>query len=459
MRSWNSIFPLLAAVLLLMGMDRTYSQSDGYIPEVPEILPMPDLSDPLAPGPVVPVKPKNRDAEVVALSQYDVVWRPESQDAEIVEVPVDPDPIQSPYVPGALVPREKTQVSILGYHDFHPTKAPTRMRMKTADFRAQILQIKESGATVISLEDFMQWKNGTKTLPARCVLITLDDGWKSVYTDAYPIMKEYGYPFTLFLYTKYVNSGGASLTWDMIKEMMKNGASVGSHSVSHPYPSDYRRAKRAGAENYDAFIKKELAESKKILEENLGITVESFCYPGGYKPEEMYPLLKETGYKAAFDVLPGKTETDTSSLDLPRYMVLGDALGTFKGSLEWKGSDNTAGSGQSVLYGPVPRQIVAPKANSVQKLGLHPISINLSTVNNLNPNSVIMRVSGLGKVPGHYNNQTKTYTWVPNRLLRGVVTVQVSWMEYNVRNRTAPVEWKFKSSEYVEEPPPAGWIP
>ncbi len=50
-------------------------------------------------------------------------------------------------------------------------------------------------------------------------LITMDDGWKSTYTDAYPILKEFGYPFTVFLYTNYIDGGTSALTSKMIKEM------------------------------------------------------------------------------------------------------------------------------------------------------------------------------------------------------------------------------------------------
>lgn len=47
------------------------------------------------------------------------------------------------------------------------------------------------------MKEFLEWKLGDRQLPAKCVMITIDDGWKSVYTDAYPILKETGFPFTI----------------------------------------------------------------------------------------------------------------------------------------------------------------------------------------------------------------------------------------------------------------------
>lgn len=80
------------------------------------------------------------------------------------------------------------------------------MRMNTDVFRAQMQALKASGVPVISMKEFLEWKLGSRQLPAKCVMITIDDGWKSVYTDAYPILKETGFPFTVFPYTKFITA-------------------------------------------------------------------------------------------------------------------------------------------------------------------------------------------------------------------------------------------------------------
>ena len=97
-----------------------------------------------------------------------------------------------------LVPRDETRVAVLGYHNFSNSKRPTEMLMRTAEFCQQMQYIRDAGLAVISMQDFLEWRQGKRLLPARCVLITIDDGWKSVYTDAYPVLRAYGYPFTLF---------------------------------------------------------------------------------------------------------------------------------------------------------------------------------------------------------------------------------------------------------------------
>ena len=130
-------------------------------------------------------------------------------------------------------------------------------------------------------------KRREATSPKNRVLITFDDGWKSVYTDAFPILKEFGYPFTLFLYKNYVDGGGKALTTPMIQEMIKAGATIGSHSVSHPYPITVKSFRKKGPDAYDAFLRKEMGESKRFLESKFAVKVTTYSYPGGFFTEEM----------------------------------------------------------------------------------------------------------------------------------------------------------------------------
>ena len=109
-------------------------------------------------------------------------------------------------------PEAKTvRVSVLGYHEFTSGQKATDMRLPVSKFRKQLQEIKDNNLNVISLADFLAWKRGEKTIPDRSILITIDDGWKSVYTDAYPVLKEFGYPFTIYLYKNYVDGGGRAL--------------------------------------------------------------------------------------------------------------------------------------------------------------------------------------------------------------------------------------------------------
>ena len=176
----------------------------------------------------------------------------------------------------------------------------------------------------------MKWKSGEGTLPPQSFLITIDDGWKSVYTDAFPVLKELKFPFTIFLYKRYVDGGGRALTTPMIEEMLASGlCTIGSHSVDHPFPSKFRAAEKKGPEAYKAFLDEEFGDSKVFLEKKFGKPVPTYAYPGGYITDEMFPVAKEHGYKYLFSVNPGMTRLDSDDLVLPRYIILGNKDGIF----------------------------------------------------------------------------------------------------------------------------------
>lgn len=259
---------------------------------------------------------------------------PEMKDPVLTPRPVCPGPAAGPLVrkhPGAdwttrefphpVVPLSQTRVAVLGYHNFSNTKPVSDMLLRTSEFCQQMQYIQDAGLTVITMQDFLDWLSGSRCLPERCVLITIDDGWRSVYTDAFPVLKAYGYPFTLFLYTSYLSGKGYSMTPEMIREMLESGATVGSHSATHLYPSQWKRYDEASPE-YEAQLQQELPDSVVQLKSLFG-NCSTYCYPGGYHTEPMLRALKEQGVSAAFTVLEKKVTSQEEPLQVHRYMVFG----------------------------------------------------------------------------------------------------------------------------------------
>ncbi|MCQ2364496.1 MAG: polysaccharide deacetylase family protein [Akkermansia sp.] len=234
-----------------------------------------------------------------------------------------------------LVPREQTRVAVLGYHNFSNTKRVSEMRMRTSEFCCQMQYIRDAGLSVITMEDFLQWLRGERLLPERCVLITLDDGWKSVYTDAYPVLRAYGYPFTLFLYTRYIQVQGDSLTKAQLAEMAGQGATIGSHSTNHLYPKSWRRYDR-NPEAYAQQVQSEIIASQGVLRAMVG-NCSTYCYPGGYNTPPMLEALRASEYRAAFTVLPAKVTTEEDPYLVHRYMVFGNDPSIFRRAVNFDG--------------------------------------------------------------------------------------------------------------------------
>lgn len=353
----------------------------------------------------------------------------------LAQLPAAGEPLPRPEDDGS-------RVSVLGYHVFHPSQPATQMRIPTSKFREQMETIKNSNIPVISLEQFLAWRRGEESIPAQAILITMDDGWRSVYHEAFPIMKELDLPFTIYLYKEYVgaNRGGRALSLEMIREMLASGlCSLGSHSVSHPFPSKVKRARAKGPEAFDEFLREEIGDSKSFLEETFGKKITTYAYPGGYHTPEMFPLAEEYGYDHLFTVKPGKVRRDSPAQTLPRYIVLGNHDGAFNAAMVFR-------NGSRVSLAPVslPHPVKPAPAELIESR-LPTIEVDLSEVENLDPESMVMRVAGFGKVPVTFDPETKIYRWTITRPLRQpICEVTAQWRLRDADTYEPVMRWSFQ---------------
>src|SRR5690606_873520 len=135
--------------------------------------------------------------------------------------PKTPAEIPPPPAPVKMEPvvNKDARVSILGYHDFTDEASSNDMILNIEDFRRQMQAIRDAKLPVVGMRQFLDWKQGKGDIPAECVMITIDDGWKATHTLALGVLKEFGYPFTVFLYKNYIHIGGRSLSHDEIREI------------------------------------------------------------------------------------------------------------------------------------------------------------------------------------------------------------------------------------------------
>src|SRR5438094_153494 len=205
-----------------------------------------------------------------------------------------------------------------------------------AAFEAQMKELKDRGITVISMQDLLAWKRGEKNIPPRCAVVTFDDGWKSQYEVAWPIMKKFGYPFTMFIYTEGVAGGslggGQAITWEQLGDMRDNGVDIEAHTATHPDLREGHAITLVGAgvkrtrtrltgPQYEQWVRNEVVGSKELLERRLGIKVNCFAVPFGSYNEHVKELARNAGYEAMFTVY-GQPITFTSPMDaLGRYAI------------------------------------------------------------------------------------------------------------------------------------------
>ena len=317
------------------------------------------------------------------------------------------------------------QVVVLCYHRIEG-KAGGALSIEAALFEKQMQDIKDAGLTVISMQDFLAWRRGDKSIPPKSVLITIDDGYLSGYEVGVPILKKYGYPATFFIYTAYVNSGGKSLTWTQLADLRDSGFEIGCHTISH---LDLRRKPAKWAGDYDSWLKEEVEHSKKLLEDKLGIRCATFAYPFGLHNAKVQEACKAAGYEAAFTTYGARLGATTNALTLGRYDVTTkDVRGTDSFTLAVTFSGMQAPSGEPIqAQDAAVSMITEPMHNTTISDPKPLIKANLSTMGALDAGSVEMRVSGLGLVEAKFDPATKMISFQVEKPLKpGAYTVIIA---------------------------------
>ncbi len=355
---------------------------------------------------------------------------------EIAEA-IPPEDIPPPPEPVKMEPivNKEARVSILGYHDFVEGKSDNDMKLNIDDFRNQMQALKDAELPVISMRQYLNWKQGKGKIPNECVMITIDDGWKATHTLAMPVMKEFDYPFTVFLYKNYIGVGGRSLTHEEIRELAANGGTISSHSVSHENMSSKGGRSEAA---YLEWLRVELEESYEFLVENFGDTgalEKTFAFPYGIYNDQVLELAEEYGYEACFTVNGKKTDWEVEDMEVGRYVVHGTTLANFDPAISF-GGGNITSTGRKLMTASKdetgekqsPLVTVLPPANSTIGNRLPLIEVDLSKLDGVVADSISMRITGFGKVPHAFDPDSGIVSYqIPQRLRSEECGVQLGF--------------------------------
>lgn len=206
--------------------------------------------------------------------------------------------------------------AILCYHKVFP-KAEQEFEVSTENFEKQMKFIKES-FLVVSLKDFIDHIDSKTPYTSNTVIVTFDDGDKSIYKYALPILKKYDVPMTLFLYSN-VTKEKRGLTWEEIKEMSDYGIDFGSHGQNHIYLT--RKDENETEAQYEEKIKQELNESKREIEEKTGKPVKCLAYPYGKYNTYVEKEALKAGYEVMLTVHWDKNTINSNKYRLRRRIV------------------------------------------------------------------------------------------------------------------------------------------
>ena len=190
-------------------------------------------------------------------------------------------------------------IPVLLYHSVDSTGSV--ISIMSEEFSRQMAYLNATGYKTISLSDFLGYLRSGTVPHEKIVVLTFDDGFKNNYTEAFPILREYGFTATIFLATDYIDRVCSwekhdsiprfpLLSWDEIREMSDYGIDFESHTCSHPYLSRLSREE----------MRNELLESKMVIETALNKQVTFFCHPYGDSSRETQEAARECGYVGVF---------------------------------------------------------------------------------------------------------------------------------------------------------------
>jgi peptidoglycan/xylan/chitin deacetylase (PgdA/CDA1 family) len=210
--------------------------------------------------------------------------------------------------------------TVLCYHIVESPQDP-RMEISRDAFRQQMRYLEKTGYSVIPLHDLYDFVAGKKaSIPRNAVVITIDDGWRSTFTEVFPEMQRRNFPFTVFIYPKIIGQTSHALTWKQVKQMADAGVDIQSHSLSHPFLTQRRHA-ALDEKKYQEWLQNELAASKRVLEQQTGRAVNFLAYPYGDYDTRVAQSAARAGYSAALTCDFGRVKRGSDPLRMKRMII------------------------------------------------------------------------------------------------------------------------------------------
>lgn len=227
-------------------------------------------------------------------------------------------------------PFEYARVPILMYHHFvegDPNPGTEGEIMDIDLFEAQLRALKAAGYNAVTLNDLKDHYDNKVKLPPNPFVITIDDGYASNYTLAYPILKELNMPanINIIVWSRGMKPGFFEhFSWEEAQEMVDSGLiEIGSHTYNLHNPN-LRQQVGETDEEYTERIYEDFKRSKDLIEENLGFTPNIFCYPYGIYDEISQEVVSSLGFDIHLTVNPGIVTKKSSFDELPRINARGD---------------------------------------------------------------------------------------------------------------------------------------
>jgi biofilm PGA synthesis lipoprotein PgaB len=210
-------------------------------------------------------------------------------------------------------------VALLYHHVAVDT--PPSTTISPESFRAHLEYLRDNDFHVIDLSEMVNALQSRQDIPEKSIAITFDDGYSSIYDTAFPMLEEFGFPFTLFVSTGPIDRAQSNyMSWENIKEMANAGVTIANHLVEHPYMLD----KLQGEAEVDWLyrMRQEILESQSTITRHTGQDNKFLAYPYGEYNNNIRKLSEDLGF-VSFAQNSGAIGFDSDFLALPRFPLAG----------------------------------------------------------------------------------------------------------------------------------------
>jgi len=205
---------------------------------------------------------------------------------------------------------------VLQYHHFSDT-TPAITSVTLEQFDAHLQYLKDNDFTVMPLREVVAALQAGEALPERCISISVDDAYISVYRNAYPRIKKLGWPMTVFVNTEGVDQGiSAYMSWEQMREMQKHGVTFENHGHGHIHM--IRQLQGESEQQWRTRIGDDIRTAQRRITQETGIAPKLFAHPyGEYSPASI-EIIKQIGL-VGFGQQSGPLWPDANFGALPRF--------------------------------------------------------------------------------------------------------------------------------------------
>ena len=217
-------------------------------------------------------------------------------------------------------PAVEPHAVVFMYHRFGDDRYPST-NIRIEQFEAHLEHIEDNGYRVWPLHRIVRALEEGRSIPDRTVAITVDDAYDTVYEEAFPRLKERGWPFTVFVATDPVDRGlGGYMTWDQMREMQEAGARFANHSASHGHLIERRAGEDEAA--WAQRVRADLEKAQRRLQAKLGAETNTdpalLAYPFGEYNRALAAIARELGF-VGLGQQSGAMGRHSDLRALPRY--------------------------------------------------------------------------------------------------------------------------------------------